>query len=178
MPLGYGGGISSIDQIKKLFSLGIEKVIFNNASIENIDLLKEAALLAGSSSIVASIDVKKDWKGSYYVFTKNGTNNTKINPEKYVKKLEESGVGEILLNSIDRDGTLEGYDLNIISKISKLVNIPVVCSGGANSISDFSDAIKSGASAVSAGSFFVLHGKHRAVLITYPKYNDLERLLK
>lgn len=169
MPMAYGGGIKSIDEIKSLFLGGIEKIILNKASIVNPRLISEAAKIFGSQSVVVSIDVKKTIFGKYNVYTGNGKTNTKFSPTDFVKRMEILGAGEILLNSIDRDGTYVGYDNHLIEMVSQVVSIPVIASGGAGSIEDFKNAIKSGASAVAAGSMFVFHGKHRAVLINYPK---------
>jgi len=168
MPFGYGGGIKTIDQIQKILKLGVEKVIINTAAFHDPAFVKEACRTFGSSTIVVSIDVKKNLFGKNQVHVKGGTENTKMDPVEYSKSMAEIGVGEILLNSIDRDGTYTGYDLTLVEKVSRAVNVPVVACGGAGSISDFTKAVHAGASGVSAGSLFVFHGKHQAVLITYP----------
>jgi len=173
MPLCYGGGIKDVDSIRKILHLGVEKVSINTQAFENPDFIKDAVRLFGSSTIVISLDVKKNLWGNYEVWTHGGTKNTKISPFQAVKMMENLGAGEILLNSIDKDGTMMGYDLKLIEKASNLVQIPLIAAGGASKISDFSDAIKHGASAVSAGSMFVFHGKHKAVLITYPGRKEL-----
>lgn len=175
MPLGYGGGIRDIEDIKTLFSIGVEKVVINSAAIDNPDIIKQASNVAGSQSIVISIDVKKNLWGKYEVYVHSGQVRTKLNPVEWAKKVESLGAGEIFLNAIDKDGTMSGYDIDLIKQVSSSVNIPVVACGGAGSLNDFLEAVKEGgASAVSAGSFFVFHGKHRAVLITYPSINELE----
>lgn len=178
MPLGYGGGITKLQEIEKIFQIGIEKVILNTSSFLNPSLLKDAARVFGNQSIIASVDVKKNWFGKYNVFTNSGKNNTGVDPVDYAKKMEGLGVGEIILNSIDRDGTFSGYDLPLIKKVTSSVNIPVVALGGAASLDDFSMAIMDGgASAVSAGSLFVFQLPHRAVLITYPSQEELDRAI-
>ncbi len=174
MPLGYGGGISSIDDIQRLFALGIEKVSVNTMASENPDLIRQAAEKFGSQSIVVSIDVRRTLFGKHEIFLNNAKNKIKIDLIEYVQKLEALGAGEVLLNSIDRDGTMGGYDIGLVSQISKSINIPVIACGGAGKIQDFVDVVdKGGASAVAAGSFFVFHGKHRAVLINVPSPKNL-----
>lgn len=178
MPFGYGGGITSVEEIRRLFSLGVEKVVLNTAAQIKPDLVAEAASLAGNSSIVVSIDVRQRTFGGYRVWIKSGTVNTHRDPVEYAQEMEEHGAGEILLNSIDRDGRMVGYDLKLIEKVSQKVGLPVIASGGAAELEDFREAIDCGASAVAAGSMFVFHGKRRAVLITYPEYDLLEQLFR
>lgn len=173
IPLAYGGGITTIEEVKELFYAGVEKVVINNAAISNPRLITEAASLVGSQSIVASIDVKKNLFGKYKVFVRNGTENTGHDPVEFAKKMEETGAGELFLCSIDRDGTYEGYDLDLIKKVSEAVNIPVVACGGAGNIDDFAKAVRYGASAVAAGSMFVFQRPHNAVLISYPSQQEL-----
>lgn len=178
IPLAYGGGISSIEEIKSLFYLGVEKVILNYAAFHHPELITEAAKLVGAQSVVVSIDVKKDLFGKYRVYTKNGTENTGLEPVGFARKMEEAGAGEIFLNSIDRDGSFEGYDLNLIKKVTSAVHIPVIACGGASKVEDFKEAVvQAQASAVAAGSMFVFQGPHRAVLITYPKQEELKQKL-
>jgi cyclase len=178
MPFGYGGGIQSLAQIEKIIKCGAEKIIINSGIFLQKDLLKDSARNFGSSTIVASIDVKKDFFKGYTVYIKGGTQSIGKNPIDYARSVEDSGAGEILLNSIDRDGTMEGYDIDLIKKVSEAVKIPLVACGGAGKIEDFRSAIKEGgASAAAAGSFFVFHGKRKAVLITYPSYSDITNLL-
>ena len=177
MPLGYGGGIQSIEDIRKLFSLGFEKAVCNTLAIENPSFLKEASDRFGSQSIVASIDVRRSFLGRSEVYTCCGTKNTRLDPVEVAHRMEQMGAGEILLNSVDRDGTMTGYDLNLIKRLADAVNIPVVACGGAGKVEDFRDAVNgSGASAVAAGSFFVFQGKHRAVLINMPTAEELDQL--
>lgn len=177
MPLGYGGGIKSIQDIEQLFNLGIEKVVLNSCLNDNMQLITDASKIFGSQSIVASIDVKKQWlTKKQTVYTHNGNANTKIPAEEFASKVEQAGAGEIILNSIDHDGMMQGYDLALIKTVSKRVNIPVVALGGAGSLSDFKRAIEEGAAGVAAGSFFVFQKTHRAVLITYPSKTELIEL--
>ncbi len=168
IPLAYGGGITTMDQIQKLFFLGVEKIILNRSAFINPSLITEAAKRVGSQSVVASIDYKRNFFGKEIVYTINGKESAKLHPVDYARKLVEYGAGEIILNSIDRDGTYDGYDLAMIEKISKAVPVPVVAVGGASDVTDFRKAIQSGASAVAAGSMFVYQRPHNAVLINYP----------
>jgi cyclase len=178
MPLSYGGGINNIDQIEKLLKLGVEKVILNSAAVQTAELIKQSAGLAGSQSIVVSIDVMRSAFGKYYVYTHGGRRKTNIDPLEHATHMEELGAGELLLTSIDRDGTQDGYDLKLLRKITDAVSIPVIASGGAGKLTDFEDAVKKGgASAVAAGSMFVFYGKHRAVLINYPSQENLKKYL-
>ena len=175
MPIAYGGGITRVEEAEKILQNGAEKVIINKAAVENADLITAIAKRFGSQSVVASLDFKKNWLGAIKLFTDNGKTNTRLDPEQFAKKMADAGAGEILLNAIDRDGTFEGYDLEMIKKISDAVNIPVIALGGAGSLSDFKQAVEHGASAVSAGSMFVFQRPHRAVLISYPSQKELEQ---
>lgn len=174
MPLGYGGGITSIDQIRILLRLGIEKVIINTALNYNPSFVKDAVTTFGSQAITASIDVRRKLFGKREVMTLSGTEATGLDPVEAAVKATELGVGEILLTSIDAEGSMEGYDIDLLTKVSQSVNVPVIASGGAGKLEHFRTAVVEGhASAVSAGSMFVFYGPHRAVLITYPEYRAL-----
>lgn len=174
MPLCYGGGITSLSDIRKIINLGVEKVSINSFAYSNQSFIKEAANEFGSSTIVVSVDVKKNLWGKYVIALNNGKTLTKTDPIEYVRIIEEMEAGEILLNSVERDGVMNGYDLDLISKISGSVKIPVVACGGAKDLDDFKNALKAGASALAAGSMFVFHGKLKAVLISYPSQKDLK----
>jgi cyclase len=177
MPLCYGGGINSIEVARRVFSLGVEKICVQALCYENIALVKELVNEFGSQSIVASIDVKKDILGRYKLYNSSIKLNGQLTWQNHMARLVSLGVGEVVLNSVDKDGTMEGPDLGLIKKASELVSVPLVAVGGVGSMSDIKSAIEAGASAVAAGAFFVFHGPHRAVLITYPNYNELEKLL-
>jgi cyclase len=170
----YGGGITRLDEIRELITAGVEKVVLNSSAFANPTLITEGAGWVGSQSIVASIDVKKDWLGKYRVVTQNGGKNTGLDPVAYARQLEQAGAGEIFLNSVDKDGTFEGYDTKLIQEVSGAVGIPVVAVGGAGSPDDFTAAIQHGASAAAAGSLFVFQRPHRAVLISYPGQAELK----
>ncbi len=175
MPMAYGGGITNLDQIKEILHAGIEKVVINSSAIHQPALIQEAARQFGNQSIIASIDVKKNWLGKYQVYSHCGQKNTKLSPVAWAKQLEALGAGEILLNAIDRDGTYSGYDLELIKSVAHNIDIPLVACSGASGVDDFLSTVKSGgASAVAAGSMFVFHGPHKAVLISYPDQDTLK----
>ena len=178
MPFSYGGGITSIGHVKRLYALGVEKVVLNTAAADQPRLVSEAAALAGSSGVVVSMDVRRSWRGAYTVCVAGGTRDLKREPAAYARDMEQLGAGEILLNAIDRDGTREGYDLELVRRVSEAVSIPVVVAGGAGDLRHFREATDAGASGLAAGSMFVFHGKHDAVLITYPEYEELDRIFK
>jgi cyclase len=177
MPFGYGGGIKSLEDVTQMLRLGVEKVSINSLAIKNPDFVRRAAEICGSQSVVVSIDVKTDDSGNRWVYDYVNGSLTKLDPVEFAVSMEEKGAGEILLNSVDRDGTYSGYDAEIIKRVSESVKIPVIAMGGASKIEDFVEAVEAGASAVAAGSFFVFHGKHRAVLITYPDKGELKKAL-
>lgn len=177
MPMAYGGGITTIEQIKEILYNGIEKVIINKAAHTTPHLITQAANLFGNQSIVVSIDVKKVFLKGYRVFIENGKKNTGLHPVEFAITAEKLGAGEILLNSIDKDGTFTGYDLALIQQVSKAVNIPVIAIGGASSVEDFAKAKQAGASAVSAGSMFVFQRPHKAVLISYPTRKEIKEIV-
>lgn len=177
MPVCYGGGVNSVDQALRIVQLGIEKIAVNAAAISNPGLVAELSDVLGAQSVVAGIDVKSDWLGRPRVYDAQSGKLTNRTPEAWAEDLAQAGAGEIFLNSVDHDGTQEGYDLNVIGKVSKAVSVPVIACGGAGRTEDFSAAIAAGASAVAAGSLFVFQGRHRAVLISYPPYKELEKLL-
>ncbi|MFC1817258.1 AglZ/HisF2 family acetamidino modification protein [Thermodesulfobacteriota bacterium] len=177
MPLCYGGGIRNTDDIKRIFSTGVEKVALNTQALKNANMVKAAADIFGSQSIVVSIDAKRNMFRKYDIYGGGGRIRYKTSPPEYAARMEKMGAGEIMINSIDRDGTMVGYDLYLVKSVSDAVSIPVIACGGAGKKEDFSDAVKkAGATAVAAGSFFVFHGKHRAVLITYPSLTEIKLL--
>lgn len=174
MPLCYGGGISDITQVQQILHSGIEKVMLNNAAFETPQLISQIAGKFGNQSVVVSIDVKKNIWGKHKVYTKNASFNTKLDPVAFAKQCEDNGAGELMINSVERDGTYQGYDIVLLKQLSSAVSIPVVACGGASAISDFKNAITiGGASAVAAGSMFVFQRPHNAVLISYPSQEQL-----
>lgn len=173
MPLSYGGGIKTLDQVRKLLAIGYEKVVLNTSLVEDEQLVKDAVALAGSQSVVASIDAKLV-KGKYKCVICDGTRVIDMTPVELAKHAEELGVGEIFLNSIDRDGMMTGYDTKLINEVVEAVSIPVTACGGAGGISDLKDALENGhAHAAAGGSMFVFYGRLKAVLITAPTEQEL-----
>lgn len=176
MPLGYGGGIKNVEQAKKLFDIGIEKLILNSEA-ENTKLISDLANIYGNQSVIVCIDAKKNLFGGYSTFTNSGSKKNKITPDKLAQKAVEAGAGEIIIQSIDREGTMNGFDLDLIKMVSQSVNVPVVASGGAATLQHLREAVVIGkASAVAAGSMFVFKGKQRGVLINYPKLSEMKHL--
>ena len=156
MPLTVGGGIKNLSDIHALLNIGADKVAINTSAVENPNLIKDAAFKFGNQCIVVSIDVKKNSNGSYEIYTRCGSHPTGLDPIKWAKKMERYGAGEILLNSIDKDGTEEGYDIALIRSVAESLNIPVIAAGGAGKLDDFIAAVKDGrASAVAAGSVYL-----------------------
>lgn len=178
MPFAYGGGIRDIEDARHVLALGVEKIVINSFALENPSFVSEAAKLFGSQSVVVCMDVKKNFWGKYEVFSHSGQINTKKNPAHWGREVEQLGAGEIIVNSIDQDGKMHGYDIGLIRMVTEAVNVPVVALGGAGSVKDFGEAVRDGgAAAVSAGSFFVYYGKHRAVLISFPADTELASVM-
>lgn len=176
MPFAVGGGINKIEQVQSLISAGAEKVVINTAAIENPPFISEIAEIFGRQSVVVSLDVKKN-NGTYIIVTNSGKKEHNLDLIDTVKLMETSGAGEIIINSIDNDGTQEGFDIELIRMVSQEVNIPVIAIGGAGSYDDLTEAVIDGAaSAVAAGSLFVFIGRKRAVLINYPDDEELEEM--
>ncbi len=178
MPFSAGGGIKSLEDAKKIITAGAEKVVLNTILYKKPEVVKEISKHFGSQAVIVSIDVKKDSSGKYLVAVNDGEDLLQKSPEEQAKLAEGLGAGEILINSIDKDGTMDGFDYELINSVSKVVKIPVIAIGGAGSKEDLSKAIKSGASAVSAGSLFVFHGSRKAVLINYPSKEDIKEIFK
>jgi len=177
MPFAVGGGIRSIQHIRSILNAGAEKVVINSYAIENPRFISEAADTFGSSTICACIDVKKRRFGQPQAWGASGTKPSGYSPEVFAKLVEEKGAGEIIIQSIDADGMMEGYDIELIHRVSKAVTIPVVALGGAGNLDHLRHAYVDGfASGLAAGSIFVFHGPKRGVLITYPERSQTEFL--
>lgn len=177
MPFAVGGGINEIDQIKELISNGAEKVVLNTSLYSNPKLVKMAVEMFGSQSIIGSIDVKKNIFGKYKVVIKGGKKKIQLSLEEYVKYVESLKVGEILINSIDHDGMMDGYNYDLVKLISQMVDLPVIACGGAGKLEDIRKVVlESGAHAAAAGSLFVYHGARKGVLINYPERTELNEL--
>lgn len=173
MPLSYGGGITTVEQIRKLFHIGFEKVILNTGWQNDPDLLKAAAAQFGSQSVIASIDVKQDVLHRSRCVTCDGTRVVPGAPVELAKHAQALGAGEILLNSIDRDGAMQGYDLRLVKGVADAVTIPLIACGGAGGAKDMADVLQAGAHAAAAGSMYVFYGPRRAVLIHVPEEKEL-----
>lgn len=177
MPLCYGGGVRTAEQAQKISSLGIEKIALSSAVVDSPILISEISEKVGSQSVVVVLDVKKKLFGGYELYTHNGQRSTGINPVTFSVKAEELGAGEIIINSIDKDGMMNGFDMTIISQIRSIVSIPITVLGGAGHINDFKTVIKQhGVIGIAAGSLFVFKGRYKAVLINYPDRNIKEKI--
>jgi cyclase len=177
MPFSAGGGIRTLEEIRKIIKAGAEKVIINTSAAENPAFIQDAASEFGSSTIVVSIDVKKNILGKERTYIYSGKSPTSFDPVTFARIAEEKGAGEIIINSIDLDGTMRGYDLSLVKRVSDAVSIPVVAMGGAGNLHDVRKAVtEANASAVAAGSIFVYHGPRNAVLINYPEKAELQKL--
>ncbi len=177
MPMGYGGGITTMEQARKIFNLGVEKVIINSAFEKNSGLISQIAQEYGSQGVVVSIDYKKSLLGLAHVYTLGGTQKSKNNPVNQAKLAVNAGAGELFITSMDKDGTRKGYDLPMLKKITLEVNVPVIACGGGNDMEDFYRVItESGVSAVAAGSMFVYKGDIDSILINYPSQEEINKL--
>jgi cyclase len=180
IPLCYGGGVESVEQMRKLYSLGIEKVSLCTAALERPELIEEAAALFGSQSVVVTLDVKKPWlRKRYAPYTKGGGKKVSMDVLEAAQMVVAHGAGELVINNIERDGTMQGYDLELLREVAGNVPVPVVALGGADRVASMAEAInETGVSAAAAGSVFVFRGPLRGVLINYPSYDTVARLFK
>lgn len=180
MPLCYGGGIKTVEDAKRIFGLGVEKIALSSAAIQDPTLVTRIAEQVGSQSVIVVLDVKKKmFGGKYEVYIKNGKVGTGKNPVELAKQFESLGAGEIVLNSIDHDGMMNGYDLTLIEKVREVITLPMTALGGAGSLNDIGNLIERfGIIGASAGSLFVFKGVYKAVLINYPSGIEKEELIK
>ena len=179
MPLCYGGGVRTVAQIEQIVSLGVEKVAIGAAAINAPDVLRRAAEVVGRQSIVAVADVKLTSSGSYELRVVNGTVATGRNPLHFAAEMQTLGAGEILLNSIDRDGQMKGYDLDLVAAVRKICSLPISVLGGAGSLADIGELFaRVGTVGAGAGSLFVFKGKYRAVLINYPNRQEKDQIYR
>lgn len=178
MPVAYGGGVTGVDQAQRLVSLGVEKVIVNTGALQDVGCIREIANRLGSSSTVIAVDVKKGSGGRYLVHRSATGQTTDEDPLTHLESAVAAGAGEVFFNDVDRDGTGQGYDLELVRRIAGSVEVPLIACGGAGSLEHLREAVAAGASAVAAGSMFVFIGKHRAVMINYPKRDILEGIMK
>ena len=178
MPLSYGGGVNTIEDIKEIFNIGLEKVCINSYAAEHSDFISNAADLFVSQSIVVSLDVKKNIFGKYEVVTISGTKRTKLDPVDYAIKMQDAGAGELLVTSIDREGTWSGFDVKLVKRVTDAVSIPVIANGGAGGVTDIGKVVNNGgACAVALGSMVVYQAKGMGVLVNFPDKEELERVL-
>ena len=173
MPLCYGGGIKTAEQAQRIFALGVEKISISSIAVQNPEIITEIANVVGNQSVVVVLDVKKKLFGGYEIYTHNGTKKTGIDPVEFVQKIEKLGAGEIVINSIDNDGTMKGYNLNLLDLIRDKIRLPLTVLGGAGNMNHIGEVIaKHGIIGVAAGSNFIFKGKYRAVLINYPTVKE------
>lgn len=179
MPLCYGGGIRTLESAQTIFSLGVEKIALSSAAIENPSLITAIADRVGSQSTVVVLDVKRKFFGGYDVYTHNGKRSVGIDPAELAAKFEKLGAGEIVINSIDHDGTMNGYDESLVAQIRPSITIPLTVLGGAGSLEHIGKLVrKFGIVGACAGSLFVFRGAYKAVLINYPSPEDRDRIVK
>ncbi|MCK9275948.1 MAG: AglZ/HisF2 family acetamidino modification protein [Syntrophales bacterium] len=177
MPLTYGGGICEVAQARQLFASGVEKICLQTAILDDLSLVSRLSDQFGSQSILISVDLKKNRFGKHQLYSASRGKTLFKDWRSFIQQAVLAGAGEIVLNAVDRDGMMEGMDLELIEKAAASVSVPIIAMGGAGSMSDIKAAVDAGASAVAAGAFFVFHGPHRAVLITYPRYEQIKEVL-
>jgi cyclase len=178
MPLCYGGGIRTLDQAKRVFDLGVEKVCLQSAVLDRSAIVTEIAETFGSQSVVVSVDIKRDWLGRPKLYQSRSGKTLGRDWLDFLRTTVKAGAGEVVLNAVDRDGEMGGYDIDLIGQAAAAVSVPLIALGGAGTLDHFRQAVKGGASAVAAGAMFVFYGPHRAVLISYPPYSELEKAFK
>lgn len=176
MPVGYGGGVSSAAEARRITGIGIEKVVLNTAAVERPEVVTEISDALGSSSTVVSVDAKKRLVSGWDTYIRRGSKKTGMTPVDAAVRAQQLGAGEILLSSIDRESTRDGYDLALVESVAAAVTVPIIALGGAGSVDDLAPALLAGASATAAGTLFVMNGKHRAVLISYPTPDQIRAL--
>ena len=179
MPLAYGGGIRSFDDAKQIFSLGVEKIVINTHAIDNPGFIRKVAEYFGSQSVIVCIDVRKSYFGKHHVYNRNIRKVYEKNPIIYAQMAENLGAGELLVYSVDNDGVMGGFDINLVKEIVDAVRVPVIACGGAGDLHDMAELVQNTqVSGVATGSMVVYQGKNRAVLINFPDRRDLELCLR
>ncbi len=178
MPLCYGGGVKTTSHFEKIIELGVEKIAISSAANENPKLIEDASRIVGNQSVVVIIDLKKRaFRDKYDIYIHNAQKKINVGIFDFIRELENLGAGEIVINSIDNDGKMNGYNIELIKKIKEIVNIPITAMGGAGSMNDIKDLIDSiGTVGCAAGSLFVFKGKYRAVLINYPSIEEKDKI--
>ncbi|MFC4209924.1 AglZ/HisF2 family acetamidino modification protein [Pedobacter lithocola] len=179
MPLCYGGGVKTVEQAQRIFSLGVEKIAFSSAVLETPELIMEVSERVGNQSVIVVLDIKKKLLGGYEIYTHNGKKSAGVDPFKFIEQAQKLGAGEIIINSIDKDGVMKGFDFSLLDKLRKQISVPMTVLGGAGSLADLKEVIdRYGVIGVAAGSLFVFKGVYKAVLINYPSKEDKMNLFK
>lgn len=176
MPIAYGGGIKTLDQAKKIINSGVEKVILNSAALDSLDFVAEVSACLGASSTVVAIDMNKDLFGHFRIFNPTTRKLDKRPLKKYIEDLVQAGAGEVMINDVAREGSYKGLNLALIQEINSIINVPLIISGGAGNLEHFVEASRLGVSGIAVGSMFIYMGRHRAVMINYPSYNQLQEV--
>jgi cyclase len=177
MPLCYGGGVRTLEMAARIFDCGVEKVCLQSSAMDDPGLITQIANRFGSQAVVLSVDVKRDWLRAPKLYQSRSGKTAPMAWTEFMRMGVAAGAGEVMLNAVDRDGEQGGYDIELIRQATGLIEVPLIASGGAGQLADFKAAIEAGASACAAGAMFVFYGPHRAVLITYPHYEDLEKIV-
>ena len=177
VPLSYGGGVRSIEDVRRVLTSGVEKIVLGTVAADEPQLITEAARIFGAQAVIVAVDARRTGRSEYETFVASGTRPLHVDPAAYAREAASRGAGEILVTSIDRDGTMEGYDADLIRLVADAVDVPVIACGGAGDRKDIAVPIEAGASAVAAGSIFVFQGRERGVLINFPERAFLESLL-
>ncbi len=178
MPLCYGGGVRTVDDAQRLFAMGVEKVCVQTGALGDLALVKGIADRFGSQAVVVSCDVKRGWLGGRSLYAAATRRSDRRSWQDFARAAVDAGAGEIMVTAVDRDGEMNGMDLELVREASTMLPVPLIVAGGVGSLADIGAAAEAGASAVAVGAFFVFHGPHRAVLITYPRYDELRNLLE
>jgi cyclase len=179
MPLCYGGGVKNVQQMKKIFSIGVEKISISSQAVLNPAIVSEAANIFGKQSVIVSVDIKKDFWGKKKIYIYNGKKNTNLHPIEFIRHLENMGAGEIVVNSIDHDGVMNGFDIDLLKDIKDVIKVPVIALGGAGNLNHIKEVFeKSNVDAVACGSLFVYKGPLKGVLINYPTNQKIKELLE
>ncbi len=174
MPLCYGGGVRNLEQMEKIFHLGVEKISLNQAALNDLEFVKNAVYKFGSQSIIAAVDITKTLFGQYKIFDYLNSRNANVSMDEWFDKIQEIDVGEVLVQAVNKDGEMGGYDLALVENLSKKISMPLIVCGGAGSVADLRSAIDYGAHAAAAGSLFIYKSKHKGVLINYPTQEELK----
>ena len=178
MPFAYAGGVTEVDDVRKLLKLGVEKVIITSEALNNPQLIKEAVDIFGSSTIVVGIDITQNMWGNPRIYSHASNKKVKVDLDEHIKEIASYNPGELLLNFVYKDGTMGGFDIDVVNRLTKDLDIPVVVAGGAGSIEDIKELFeKTSVNAAACGSIFVYHGETKGILINYPKRSIIEPII-